>query len=219
MKKWDHLKRIESEGLIAVIRAQTAHQAVELADALQSGGIGLLEITFTVPGALEAIRALKSSSRFNHLLIGAGTVLDGETARLAILEGADFIVAPNLNLDTMKLCHRYQTVVMPGVMTVTEALTALEGGADIVKLFPGDVLGPQAVKALRGPLPQLPVIPTGGVRLDNVEDWFQAGVMGIGVGGELTRKALENSQWSLAEEAAREFVAKVQEARKRYSNG
>ena len=217
MKKWQDLQKITEEGLIAVIRACTAAEALHLADALQDGGIHLIEVTFTVPGALEAIRALKASAS-KDLLIGAGTVLDSETARMAILEGADFVVSPCLDLETVRLCHRYQKAVMPGAMTLKEVVAGLEAGADIIKLFPGDVLGPQAVKAFRGPLPQAPLLPTGGVSLDNLEDWFAAGVVGVGVGGELTKDALAKKDFGLAREAARRFVAKVKECKSKYAD-
>ena len=212
VKKWEDLKRISDEGLIAVIRARTTEEALKLSDALAEGGIRLIEVTFTVPNALEVIRALKASGE--DLLIGAGTVLDSETARLAILEGADFIVSPCLDPETVRLCHRYQKVVMPGAMTLKEVVAGLEAGADIIKLFPGEVLGPQAVKSFLGPLPQAPLLPTGGVSLDNLEEWFQAGVVGVGVGGELTREALAANDFTIAVQTARRFVEKVQECRK-----
>ena len=216
MKKWQDLQRISAEGLIAVIRARTTDEALKLADALQDGGIHLIEVTFTVPGALDAIRALKAAG--GDLLIGAGTVLDSETARMAILAGADFVVSPCLDLETVRLCNRYQKVVMPGAMTVKEVVAGLEAGADIIKLFPGDVLGPQAVKSFRGPLPQAPLLPTGGVSLDNVAEWFAAGVVGVGVGGELTKEALVQNDFSLATETARRFVAKVRECKAKYTD-
>ena len=219
MKKWQDLQRITDEGLIAVIRARSTAEALKLVDALLEGGIRLIEVTFTVPGALEAIRALKESNLNEKMLIGAGTVLDSETARLAILAGADFIVSPSLQMDTVRLCNRYQKVVMPGAMTLAEIVAGLEAGADIIKLFPGDVLGPKAVKSFLGPLPQAPLLPTGGVSLDNLEQWFQAGVVGVGVGGELTREALATGDFDRATQTARQFVEKVRECKKSSTSG
>ncbi len=215
MKKWRDLQKIADEGLIAVIRARSTDEALQLADALGKGGIQLIEVTFTVPGALDAIKALKAANNHDRL-VGAGTVLDSETARMAILAGADFIVSPCLDEETVRLCNRYQKVVMPGAMTLKEAVAGLEAGADIIKLFPGDVLGPQAVQSFRGPLPQAPFLPTGGVNLDNLEAWFAAGVVGVGVGGELTKEALATGDYQLAENMARRFVDKVRECKIKY---
>ncbi len=213
LAKAENLGRILERGLIAVVRAQSVEQAMRVAEALQAGGIDLMEITLTVPGAIEVIRALTAKYSSDEMLVGAGTVLDAETARLAILAGAEFIVSPALDEAVVRTAHRYQKLCLPGAMTVREVIAAMEAGADIVKLFPGDVLGPKAVKAILGPLPYAPLCPTGGVSLENVGDWFKAGVVAVGVGSELTKQAVASGDYSLATEAARRLVAAVREAR------
>lgn len=209
----ENLRRIADRGLIAVVRAPGVEAALAAAEALKAGGIDIIEITLTVPGALEVIKALTQKYRPAEVLVGAGTVLDPETARLTVLAGAEFIVSPHLDERIIRLAHRYQKVCLPGAMTVTEVLAALEAGADIVKFFPGEGMGPKAVKAILGPLPYAPICPTGGVSLDNVAEWFAAGVVAVGVGGELTRQAIATGDYSRATEAARRFREKVNAAR------
>jgi 2-dehydro-3-deoxyphosphogluconate aldolase/(4S)-4-hydroxy-2-oxoglutarate aldolase len=161
---------------------------VAIADACALGGVGALEITFTVPGAHRVIEQLgKDSSQ--QILLGAGTVLDPETARIAILAGAQFVVSPAFNPDTARLCNRYQIPYLPGAATIQEVIEAMECGADIVKVFPGETLGPGFVKAVKGPLPHAQLMPTGGVNLENVDDWIKAGSCALGVGGNLTAGA------------------------------
>lgn len=172
---------------MAVIRAADAEQAARLADACVKGGIRALEVTFTVPNATQAIAELTRRYAASDVAVGAGTVLDPETARAAILAGARFVVSPGSDAATARLCRRYQVAYLPGAGTATEIIRALEDGADIVKVFPGEVLGPGFVKAVRGPLPQAPLMPTGGVSADNAEQWIRAGCVALGVGGELTR--------------------------------
>lgn len=213
MAKVENLRRIADRGLIAVVRAPGIEAALATAEALKTGGIDIIEITLTVPGALEAIKALTQKYRPTDVLVGAGTVLDPETARLAVLAGAEFIVSPHLDERIIRLAHRYQKLCLPGAMTATEVVAALEAGADIVKFFPGDSLGPKAVKAILGPLPYAPICPTGGVSLNNVAQWFAAGVVAVGVGGELTREAIAKGDYSLATDAARRFTAAVGAAR------
>ena len=170
-------------------------------------GVKLIEVTFTVPGADRLIAEL--CSRYgDDVIVGAGSVLDPETARAAILAGAKFVFSPALNLDTIKLCNRYAVAVVPGVFSPTEAVAALEAGVNLVKLFPGDVAGPKGLKALKGPLPQLDIMPTGGVNLDNIADWFKAGAYAVGAGSFLTKGAA-SGDFGAVENTARELVAKI----------
>jgi len=182
MNRNDQVQRITASGVIAVVRSQDSHQLVEVAKALADGGVTVMEITFTVPNALEVIRQVRQSLG-DRIILGAGTVLDSETARAAVLAGAEFIVAPTLNLDVIRLCHRYDKAVLPGALTPTEILSAWDAGADIVKVFPAEVVGPAFFKALRGPLPQVRVMPTGGVDLTTAADFLKAGACCLGVGG------------------------------------
>ncbi len=210
--KLEILRRITDVGLVAVVRTETADQALRVAEAVQAGGAAALEITFTVPGAHRVIEALAERYGPSELILGAGTVLDPETARIAILSGATYIVAPSLNPDTVRLCNRYQVPSMPGAMTIREVLDALEAGADVVKLFPGEAFGPGIVKAIRGPVPQAPLMPTGGVSLDNVAQWIEAGAVAVGVGGSLTAGAKTGDYASITR-ITREFVEKIRAAR------
>ena len=187
MVKQDILHKIVGPGLVAVIRAATAEQAARIADACVQGGIQALEVTFTVPNATAAIADLAKTYASTQVAVGAGTVLDAETARLAILAGAQFVVSPASDAATARLCRRYQVPYLPGAATATEIIRALEDGADIVKVFPGEVLGPAFIKAVRGPLPHAPLMPTGGVSAENAEQWIRAGCVALGVGGELTK--------------------------------
>ena len=171
------------------------------------GGVDSIEITFTVPGAQKVIEDL--TKEFDEkLLVGAGTVLDSETARIAILSGAKYIVSPGFSLNTAKLCNRYQVPYMAGCMTITEMITAMEAGVDVIKVFPGSAFGPNFIKAIKGPLPQAVLMPTGGVSLDNVDKWIENGCIAVGVGGNLTKGTSEDMT-----NAAREFVAKVKTVR------
>jgi 2-dehydro-3-deoxyphosphogluconate aldolase/(4S)-4-hydroxy-2-oxoglutarate aldolase len=190
MQKIQFLKRIVEHGVVAVIRATHAEEAIKIANACIDGGISAIEVTFTVPGAKDVIEKLSLTFHQEKLLIGAGTVLDSETARIAILAGANFIVSPSFDEQTAKLCHRYQIPYLPGCLTITEMVKALESGVDIIKLFPGSAFGPSYVKAIKGPLPYANLMPTGGVSLENIEEWVQAGVIAVGIGSELTKPAL-----------------------------
>lgn len=208
MKKWEVLKRIEDKGVVAVVRAENDARAIEISKACMAGGIDAIEVTFTVPGAHKVIEAL--CDKFgDDLIVGAGTVLDSETARIAILAGAKYIVSPAFDLNTAKLCNRYQIPYMPGCMTMKEMITAMEAGADIIKVFPGSAFGPSFIKAIKGPLPQTVLMPTGGVSLDNVDEWIKNGCVAVGVGGSLTKGSLEEMT-----NAAKAFISKVEEARK-----
>lgn len=189
MQKNEVLKRLKDCGVVAVIRADNEEKAINIMDACVKAGITGIEITFTVPGAADIIASITKKYNLEEVIIGAGTVLDPETARTAILSGANFIVSPCLNMETMRLCNRYQIACIPGAMTVKEVVDCLEAGADIVKLFPANLFGPAIIKAIKGPLPQASLIPTGGVNADNAGEWIKAGAVAIGGGGELTKSA------------------------------
>lgn len=207
MRKFEVLSRIEKVGVVAVVRAENSEQAKKIALACMAGGIDSIEITFTVPGAHKVIEALTEEFG-DTLLVGAGTVLDSETARIAILAGAKYIVSPGFSLETAKLCNRYQIPYMAGCMTLTEMITAMEAGVDIIKVFPGSAFGPSFISAIKGPLPQALLMPTGGVSLDNVDQWIKNGCVAVGVGGNLTKGTSEQMT-----AAAKEFVDKVKEVR------
>lgn len=209
--KIEVLGKITAAGLVAVIRAENPDQALRIAEACADAGVAALEITFTVPGASRVIEHLAKSST-SRILLGAGTVLDPETARIAILAGAQFVVSPSLNPETARLCNRYQVPYMPGAGTVGEVIEAMECGADIVKVFPGEILGPAFVKAVKGPLPQANLMPTGGISLENVSEWINAGAVALGVGGNLTAGA-KNGDFASITRIARQFVDTIKEAR------
>jgi 2-dehydro-3-deoxyphosphogluconate aldolase/(4S)-4-hydroxy-2-oxoglutarate aldolase len=206
------LGKIVESGLVAVVRAENSDQAARIAEACARGGVAALEITFTVPGAALVIEDLAKKCRSGEILLGAGTVLDPETARAAILAGAQFVVSPSLSVETARLCNRYQVPYMPGAGTVREVVEAMEYGADIVKIFPGETLGPAFVKAVKGPLPQASLMPTGGVSLENVAEWIKAGCVAVGVGGNLTGGARKGAFQSITD-LARQFIEKIKQAR------
>ena len=208
MFKLDILQKIVGPGVVAVIRASSADAAARIAHACVDGGIQALEITFTVPNAAAAIAELTQRYPSTQVAVGAGTVLDAETARAAILAGAQFVVSPSSDAATARLCRRYQVAYLPGAATAGEIVRALEDGADIVKVFPGEVLGPAFVKAVRGPLPHAPLMPTGGVSLENAEQWIRAGCVALGVGGELTK-----GDAAAMSAKARQLLAAVRKAR------
>jgi 2-dehydro-3-deoxyphosphogluconate aldolase / (4S)-4-hydroxy-2-oxoglutarate aldolase len=215
--KWETVGRIVETGVVAVIRAESCEQAVRIAEACAEGGLTALEVTFTVPDAAAVIRGLVKGDPLGEMTVGAGTVLDPETARVAILEGAQFVVSPSLNPETARLTNRYQIPYLPGAGGVREIVEALECGAAIVKVFPGETLGPAFVKAVRGPLPQAPLMPTGGVNLENAGAWIEAGCVALGVGGNLTSGA-KTGDYGAITRLARRFLEIVQEARMRGSS-
>src|SRR5579863_1600975 len=180
MSKESDLRRVLDCGIVAVVRSPDSQQLVEAVRALADGGVSVVEITMTVPNALDVVRAARQALG-DRILLGAGTILDPETARAALLAGAEYLVAPTVNLDVIRLCQRYDKLVMPGAFTPTEILAAWEAGADIVKVFPADVLGPAFFKAMRGPLPQVRLMPTGGVDLKTAVDFLKAGACCLGV--------------------------------------
>lgn len=184
------LNLLRETGVVAVIRTEDPSDLVNVARALHQGGVKFVEITMTVPGALDIIRAATSQLAGTDAIIGAGTVLDAETARAAILAGAQFIVAPTFDAEVVRLCTTYGIVVMPGAQTPTEILTAWRAGADVVKLFPGDLGGPDYLKAIKEPLPQIEILPTKGVDFDTAAAFIKAGAIAVGAGGCLVNKSL-----------------------------
>jgi len=166
----------------------------------------------TVPGAIEVIKELSRTYINGEILIGAGSVLDAETARICLLAGAEYIVSPTLDIETIKLCNRYQKIVIPGAMSVTEVLRAMEAGADVVKIFPAELFGPKIIEAIKGPLPQVPLLPTGGVNLNNVDQWITAGSFAVGVGGALTGGA-KKGDYDEVKRTAIEFIKKIKSTR------
>jgi 2-dehydro-3-deoxyphosphogluconate aldolase/(4S)-4-hydroxy-2-oxoglutarate aldolase len=214
MLKLKVLGEIIESGLVAIVRTHSSDQAVRIAEACARGGAAAIEITFTVPGAPAVIEALAKEYASGAILIGAGTVLDPETARIAILAGAQYIVSPSVSPETARLCNRYQIPYMPGASTMREIVDAMECGADIVKLFPGETLGPAFVKAVKGPLPQASLMPTGGVAVDNVAEWIKAGAVAVGVGGSLTAGA-QSGNFQQITDTAKQFIERIQQARKK----
>ena len=207
------LQKVLDTGIVSIIRAESGEQLVNVAKALYDGGIDVIEVTFTVPGVLDIISAVKQELG-DRILLGAGTVLDTESARAAILAGAEFIVTPTVNPDVIQLCNRYGKVIMPGGMTPTEILTAWEAGADIVKVFPADVGGPGFLKAVHGPLPQIRLLPTGGVDLETLPAFMKAGACAVGLGSALVEKsAVEAGDMDRIRSLAEQYVSLVKQTR------
>jgi 2-dehydro-3-deoxyphosphogluconate aldolase / (4S)-4-hydroxy-2-oxoglutarate aldolase len=207
------LARILDCGIVAVVRAETSEPLVKVARALAEGGVTAIEVTFTVPDAVDVIRQVRQEVG-DSITLGAGTVLDPETARAAILAGAQYIVAPIVNHEVIRLCRRYDKPVMPGAFTPTEVLSAWEAGADIVKIFPADVGGPSYLKALHGPLPQVRLMPTGGVDLNTAESFLKAGACCLGVGSSLVEpKAVVTGDFAKIRDLAAKFCAIVRQHR------
>lgn len=219
MKKMQIIQKIMQEGVVAVLRGETAEEVVAMAEEAIRGGIKVIEITMTVPFALKAIEKLAQTYKWNssdestYAIIGVGTVLDAETARAAILSGAQFVVSPFLSAETVTMCNRYRVPVMPGTMTIKEINEALELGADIVKLFPGNLYEPSVIKAIKGPLPQANIMPTGGVSLDNLGEWVKAGAVAVGIGSDLTNEAVKNKDLSLIQKKAAAYVNAYRQAK------
>jgi 2-dehydro-3-deoxyphosphogluconate aldolase/(4S)-4-hydroxy-2-oxoglutarate aldolase len=207
------LQRILDGGIVAVVRSQSSASLLSVVQALKDGGVTAAEITFTVPDAVEVIRQVRRGIG-DGLVLGAGTVLDPETARAAMLAGAEYIVSPVVNLEVIRLCRRYDTVVMPGAFTPTEVLSAWEAGADVVKIFPAEVGGPSYLRALRGPLPQVRLMPTGGVDLTTAEAFLKAGACCLGIGSALVDpKAIASGDFARIRSLASEYAAIVSRAR------
>jgi len=214
MNKTEVIKQIKDIGLIPVVRATSADEAMRAIDAIREGGVSVLEITMTVPGAVGVIEQL-TKKYGSDVLVGAGTVLDAETARACMLSGAQFIVSPALNMETIECCRRYGVAVMPGALTPTEVVQAWTAGADLVKVFPAGALGGASyLKALKAPLPHIELVPTGGVSLKTAADFIKAGASALGVGADLVDlKAIRDGQASVITERAKQFVQIVREAR------
>ena len=207
------LSRMTESGVVAVLRAPNGDILADVAEALLAGGVEAIEITFTVPGAHRVLEQV-ADRLGDRILLGAGTVLDTETARVALLAGAEFIVSPTTNLDVIRLCRRYDKAVMPGALTPTEVLTAWEAGADIVKVFPSDLTGPKYLGALHGPLPQVRLMPTGGVNLDTAADFLRAGACALGIGGSLVEsKAVAAGDMQRIESLARQYIEIIKKTR------
>jgi len=201
-----------TSGALGIIRVDQAEDLVRIAQALHEGGLDCVEITMTTPGALRAIE--EAAGKLDGVLMGAGTVLDAATARQAILAGAEFLVTPTVELDVIEMAHRYGVVVIPGAMSPTEILTAWEAGADMVKVFPASVLGPSYLKAVRGPLPQIPLVPTGGITGDNAGEFIRAGAALVCAGGWLVdKKVVAESRYEVLTERAQQLVEAVRKAR------
>ena len=199
-------------GLVAVVRAKDSEQALKITEACVKGGVAGIEITFTVPGADEVIRQLAAKYKDGEILIGAGTVLDAETARIAILAGAQFVISPAFNEDVLRMCNRYRVLCVPGVMTIRDAIMAMEAGADLLKVFPADLYGPTIIKDILGPLPYAKLMPTGGVSVDNAKEWVKAGVVAMAAGSSLTAGA-KTGDYDKITETAKVFVKEIKDAR------
>lgn len=213
MQKIKVLEELKGIGLVPVLRASSVDKALALAEAIAAGGVTVLEITMTVPGAMQVMRKLAETRP--DILIGAGTVLDPETARMCILEGAQFVVSPAVNVKTIEMCHRYSIAVLPGGLTPTEIVTAWQAGADVVKVFPASAMGGAAyLKNLKAPLPQVELIPTGGVSLATAMSFLEAGAFALGVGSDLVdAKAMAEGRPEVVTETARKYLSIVKEFR------
>ena len=216
MKKEQVLARLKEDCLVAVVRAKNLEQGEKVIDAIIEGGINFIEICMTVDegSPIDLIANMVAKYKDNEkIVIGAGTVLDPETARMAIMAGANYVVSPGLNVETIKMCNRYRVPMLPGVMTPTEAITALEAGCDIIKVFPGNIVGPAAISSFKGPLPQGEFMPSGGVDVDNVDKWLKAGAYAVGTGSSLTKGA-KTGDFAAVTAKAKEFVEAVAATRK-----
>jgi 2-dehydro-3-deoxyphosphogluconate aldolase / (4S)-4-hydroxy-2-oxoglutarate aldolase len=213
MNKTAVLAALKEIGLVPVLRAESVEKAMALAEAIAAGGVTVLEVTMTVPGAIQVMRQL--AEKRPDILIGAGTVLDAETARMCILEGAKFVVSPALNVATIEMCHRYSIAVLPGALTPTEVVTAWQAGADVVKVFPCSAVGgAKYLTALKGPLPHIDLIPTGGVSLATAAEFLAAGAYALGVGSDLVdAKAMAAGKPEIVTETAKKYLQIVKEHR------
>lgn len=211
MDKTEMLLKLRLEKLVAVIRGKDAEQVLQIVEAVRRGGIHFMEITFTVPRAQDIIATLvQKYAEDEEVVIGAGTCLDAISARLAILAGAKFVVSPHFDADIMMLCNSYRIPVFPGATTAKDMVSCLRYGADIIKLFPGDTLGPSAIKSFKGPLPQADFMPTGGVSVETLYDWLDHGAVAVGTGSSLTRGAASGDYEAVTREAER-FVKAVRQ--------
>lgn len=213
MRKAKTLNQVVENGVVAVIRGKSKEQGLGICKASVAGDLKSLEVAYTTPKASEIIAELKDFYVDDPtVVVGAGTVLDAVTARLAIESGADFIVSPAFDAEVAVMCNLYQIPYMPGCMTITEVLTAMEAGSDIVKIFPADLFGPAIIKDIKGPLPHAKMMPTGGVDVDNVDQWIKAGAVAVGAGSSLTKGA-KTGDYAAITETAKLFIARIKEAR------
>lgn len=218
MNKAEVLNKLRAIGLVPVLRADSIQTAMALATAIAAGGVTVLEITMTVPGAIQVMRRLAEERP--DILVGAGTVLDPETARICILEGAKFVVSPALNLKTIEICQRYSIAVLPGALTPTEIVTAWQAGADVIKVFPASAMGgARYLKSIKAPLPQVEMVPTGGISLTTATEFLEAGAFALGVGADLADpRAMSEKQLNLVTETARNYLAVVKTFRETKPN-
>ncbi|MCX8712616.1 bifunctional 4-hydroxy-2-oxoglutarate aldolase/2-dehydro-3-deoxy-phosphogluconate aldolase [Gilliamella sp. B3464] len=212
-RKLDNLNKIVDSGIVLIVRLATESESIKVAEAAIEGGINVIEIPMAVPNALQVVKYLSDKYRNKGILVGTGTVLDGETARAAILAGAELLVSPNLNPEMIKVANRYQVVTMSGAYTPTEIQNTLEAGADIVKLFPAEFVNPSYVKSVLAPLSHAPISPTGGVTPENVHEWFSAGAVCVGVASYITKAAAQDNDYSKVTKAAQNFIAAVNNAK------
>jgi 2-dehydro-3-deoxyphosphogluconate aldolase/(4S)-4-hydroxy-2-oxoglutarate aldolase len=217
IRKYEVLQKIEDAGVVGIIRVDNIDYGVMAAGAIFDGGIPVIEVSMTHRGAVEIMARMTERLGEKGLLLGAGTVADSETARACMLAGAEFIFAHCFSEDVARVCNRYGVPYIPGVGTVTEAMKAFECGVDIVKIFPGEVLGPQFVKAVRGPLPRAKMLAVGGVAADNLESWFKAGAVGVGLGSALTKPDGRDGTGETIEAASRKIVAQIASIKKTLS--
>lgn len=210
--KIETLYKIQACGIVAVVRATSLEQAAKITDACIAGGVAAIELTFTVPHADKLIEAMREKYTNGEIIIGAGTVLDAATARIAILAGAQYIVSPYFDPETVRCCNRYGVPSMPGIYTATEAVQAMECGADVLKVFPGDIATPAFIKDIHGPLPNAVMMPSGGVNVDNVKDWIKAGAVAVGAGSSLIAGA-KTGDYDKITETGKLFVQRIKEAR------
>ena len=213
MTKLEQMQRIETSGIVAIIRANSSNELIKTAEAIKNGGVDVIEITMTTPGALGVITEV-SDHLGDEVLIGVGSVLDAETARVAMLAGAEFVVCPVTKNDVIDTCNRYGKVVIPGAFTPTEILYAWESGADYVKVFPSSGVGPSYIKDIKAPLPQIPLIPTGGISIENAADFIKAGSAALGVGSALVSNSIiESGDFKQLTQRAKELVSAVKSTR------
>lgn len=212
-KKFDNLKAIVESGMIVIIRTDNPEEAINIADYAIKGGTKAVEITYATPDCLEVIKELSRKHRQNGVVIGAGTVVNAETAQAAILAGAELLVSPNLNPDMIRVANEFQAVTVSGAMSPTEIYDTMKAGADIVKLFPAEIYTPGYVKSIKAPMPQAPIAPTGGTNPDNVKDWIDAGAICFGVGSYVTKAHKQDGDYNKIATAAATFLDAIKRAR------
>lgn len=213
MQRANLLEKVLKSGVVSVVRSDSPEKAIKIVEAVVAGGITSIELTYSVPKANDVIAKLVEKYQGTNVVIGAGTVLDPTSARLALIAGAQFVVSPSFNVEVAKICNLYQIPYVPGILTPKEAQIALEYGSELIKLFPGDITGPKMIKDLKGPFPYINILPSGGVNVDNVADWFAAGAAAVSAGGGVTAPAL-TGDYATVTENAKKFIAAFEEAQK-----